>query len=64
VSADGVPAGYGYLRPYKKNAISKNTVDILPGEILCSRPATQAGCERRKRPKWGTVNAIRPRSEL
>jgi hypothetical protein len=40
-----------------------------PGLLLAGWPGAagtrnQVGCARRNRPKWGTVNAISPRSEL
>jgi hypothetical protein len=31
---------------------------------LATSPVTQAGWDLRNLPKWGTVNAISPRSEL
>ncbi len=63
----------GYLRcPAARSAIFRFLADsragrrqpkIVAGAALPGMPG-QAGCARRKRPKCGTVNAIRPRSEL
>jgi hypothetical protein len=70
---------YRYLTPYKKNTIQMNKVNNPQNEcrhpapvpvfsaasfIRAAKTGTQAGWLRRNLPKCGTVNAIRPRSEL
>jgi hypothetical protein len=68
---------YSSLSVYKKNPIPMNKINIPSNgpRLLCSGPshrcpsarpdsAPYTGWDRRNLPKWGTVKAMRPRSEL